>query len=105
MIVVQNRIIAPAAFAERIEHGFGQQSNLQENPGFVSFKLLKATTSPDSTENEVLYVAQTIWEDQASFEKWRSSDAFARAHGGTGSGGGQSPMRATLEIFEVKVEK
>ncbi len=106
MIVVQNRLIAPAAFADRIEHGFGQQSNLSENPGFVSFQLLKATDALGLAEGEVLYVAQTTWQTQADYETWRTGDAFARAHAGPGGGGGGgSPLRSTLEQFEVKVEK
>lgn len=102
MIVVQNRITAPANLAERIEHGFGQPGNLNEQPGFVSFKLLKATQTVGLGENEVLYVASTEWETMEAYEAWRSGDAFARAHGG---GGGQGPMRAALEIFEVKVTR
>jgi heme oxygenase (staphylobilin-producing) len=101
MIVVQNRITAPAAAAERIEHGFSQNSNLKDQPGFVSFKLLKATQVSGLGQDEVLYVASTQWESMEAFETWRSSDAFGRAHG-SGQGG---PMRATLEVFEVKVER
>jgi heme-degrading monooxygenase HmoA len=100
MIVVQNRITAPAALAERIEHGFSQSGNLNQTPGFISFKLLKATQVPDLDQAEVLYVASTAWESMEAFEAWRSSDAFGKAHGG-----GQGPMRASLEIFEVKVER
>lgn len=100
MIVVQNRITAPAALAERIEHGFSQPGNLDQNPGFVSFKLLKATQVSELGQDEVLYVASTEWESMAAYETWRNSDAFGKAHGG-----GQGPMRAALEIFEVKVER
>ena len=101
MIVVNNRITAPAGVAERIEHGFSQHGNLNEQPGFVSFKLLKATQVSGLAEDEVLYIASTEWETMEAFEAWRTSDAFARAHGG-GQGG---PMRASLEIFEVKVAR
>ncbi len=101
MVVVQNRITAPAAVAERIEHGFSQPGNLREQPGFISFKLLKATQVSGLDEDEVLYVASTEWETMEAYETWRSGDAFARAHGG----GGQGPMRATLEVFEVKVAR
>ncbi len=103
MLIVQNRLVAPTSFGERIEQGFGQQSNLAENPGFVSFKLLKATEAPGLSENEVLYIAQTTWQTRQDYETWHSSDAFSRAH--AGQGGGQSPLRATLEIFEISVEK
>ncbi len=101
MIVVQNRITAPATLAERIEHGFSQPGNLNEQSGFVSFKLLKATQVSELGPDEVLYVASTAWESMDAFEAWRNSDAFGKAHG-SGQGG---PMRASLEIFEVKVER
>lgn len=100
MIVVQNRITAPANMAERIEHGFGQHSNLKDQPGFVSFKLLKATQTTGLAEGEVLYVASTEWESMEAFEAWRSGDAFARAHSG-----GAGPMQATLEIFDVNLTR
>jgi heme-degrading monooxygenase HmoA len=101
MVVVQNRITAPASMAERLEHGFSQHSNLKEQTGFVSFKLLKATQTSGLGADEVLYVASTEWETMEAYEAWRSGDAFARAHGG----GGPGPMRAELEIFEVKVTR
>lgn len=100
MVVVQNRITAPASMAERIEQGFGQHSNLKEQAGFVSFKLLKATQASGLAQDEVLYIASTEWESMEAYETWRSGDAFAQAHSG-----GQGPMRATLEIFEVKVTR
>ena len=103
MIVVQNRLIAPKAVAERIEQGFGQQSGLDQHEGFVSFKLLRATQAPDLNEDEALYIAQTTWQTQEAYEKWRSSDAFSQAHAGSGRGG--SPLRASLEIFEISLEK
>ncbi len=105
MLVVQNRLIAPTALAGRVEQGFTHATtNMKELRGFVSFKLLRAEGQPEGVnEGEVLYIAQTIWQDRESYEGWRDSDAFSRAHSGPNSGGG-SPLRSSLEIFEAIVE-
>ncbi len=101
MLVVQNRLVAPKEFAERVEHGFRNTSNMKELPGFVSFKLLKAEGEVE--EGKLLFIAQTIWRDRASFEAWRSGDAFARAHSSP-EGGSRSPLQSQVEIFEILVE-
>src|SRR5690349_1369490 len=105
MLVVQNRIIAPSAVAQRVEQGFSHStSNMNNLRGFVSFKLLRAEGQPAGVnEGEILYIAQTIWQDRESYEAWRDSDAFARAHSGPNSGG-NSPLRSSLEIFEAIIE-
>jgi heme-degrading monooxygenase HmoA len=97
MVVVMNRLSAPAEFAGRIEQGFAHAApGMRDVPGFVGFRLLHMREQPDE---QALYIAETTWQDQASYEAWARSDAFARAHGG-GRGGG-SPLTATLETFEV----
>jgi len=80
MVVVMNRLSAPAAFAGRIEQGFAHAApGMQDVPGFVGFRLLQMREGLDG---------------QAA---WAHSDAFAQAHGR----GGGSPLTATLETFEV----
>lgn len=105
MLVVQNRLIAPTALGQRVEQGFSHaNTNMKELPGFVSFKLIRAEGQPSGVaEGEVLYVAQTIWQDREAYEKWRDSDAFARAHSGPNAGG-NSPLKSSLEVFEVVLE-
>jgi heme oxygenase (staphylobilin-producing) len=100
MIVVQNRLIAPVEMRERLEMGFKHASNMQGLAGFVSFKFLRA--EGEIEPGKALYIAQTTWEDRASFEAWRSSDSFSRAHSGPESGG-NSPLTAQVEVFEVAI--
>ncbi len=96
MVVVMNRLSAPAEFAGRIEQGFAHAApGMQDVPGFVGFRLLHMREQPDG---QALYIAETTWRDQTSYEAWAHSDAFAHAHG---RGGGGSPLTATLETFEV----
>jgi len=83
MVVVMNRLSAPAAFAGRIEQGFAHAA-----PGMQM---------REGLDGQALYIAETTWRDQTSYEAWAHSDAFAQAHGR----GGGSPLTATLETFEV----
>lgn len=96
MFVAMNRLSAPAEFAARIEHGFAQAApGMRALPGFVGFRLLRARTQPGE---DALYIAETTWQDEASYQAWIQGDAFARAHGGGGAGG---PLSATLELFDL----
>ncbi len=97
MVVVMNRLSASAEFAGRIEQGFAHAApGMQDVPGFVAFRLLHLRDGQDGQGGQALYIAETTWRDQTSYEAWARSDAFARAHGGGGS-----PLTATLETFEV----
>lgn len=98
MFVAMNRLTAPAEFGARVEQGFAH-SNMQGVAGFVNFKLLKLESE---NEGQVLYVAMTTWEDRAAFEGWQQSDNFSRAHSGQG---GNSPLKAALETFEVVLDR
>ena len=103
MFVVQNRLIAPTVMGQRVEQGFAHaNTNMHELPGFVSFKLLRAEGQPTGVgEGEILYIAQTVWRDREAYEAWHNSDAFSRAHSGPNA---NSPLKATLEIFESVLE-
>ena len=102
MYVVMNRLSAPAEFAGRIEQGFAQAGpSMRAVAGFVDFRLLRLRTPSDTDDAgaEVLYIAETTWQDEASYAAWAQSDLFARAHSGGAAAG--SPLTATLERFEL----
>ncbi len=102
MYVVMNRLSAPMEFAGRIEQGFVQAGpGMRAVAGFVDFRLLRlrAPSATDDAGAEVLYIAETTWQDETSYEAWARSDLFARAHSGGGATG--SPLTATLERFEL----
>lgn len=81
MFVAINRLTAPAELGAQIEQGFAH-SNMSGIAGFLSFKLLKLANENAENAGQALYVAMTTWADKESFENWRQSDNFARAHGG-----------------------
>lgn len=105
MLIVQNRLIAPQVMAQRLEQGFAHSTEgMKAITGFVGFKFLRAEGRPAGiAEDEVLYIAQTTWQDREAYEAWRDSDAFSRAHSGPNAGAG-SPLKSALEVFEVASE-
>ncbi len=104
MLVVQNRLVAPIVLGQRIEQGFTRATgNMKGLRGFISFKLLRVEGSPPGlADGQILYIAQTTWQDREAYEAWRESDAFSRAH--AGQGGEDNPLKSSLEIFEVVLE-
>jgi heme-degrading monooxygenase HmoA len=68
------------------EHDFEQvwltrDGHLDGVPGFIAFHLLKGPERDD----HVLYASHTLWRSEAAFMDWTRSDAFRKAHGGTGA--------------------
>ena len=66
------------AFEERWRD---RQSYLDDVPGFREFHLLRGTSNEEFTT----YVSHSQWESRDAFKAWTQSEAFQRAHGGTGS--------------------
>lgn len=58
----------------------GRESRLKDTEGFISFHMLKG---PEE-EGQVLYASQTVWESEAHFRTWTTSDAFRAAHARAG---------------------
>jgi heme-degrading monooxygenase HmoA len=91
------------------EHDFEQvwltrKTHLDEVPGFVVFHLLKG---PEK-EDYVLYASHTIWRSEADFAAWARSEAFRKAHGGTGANKtlylGHPDFEGFSVLQEVKAE-
>ncbi len=60
-------------FEKRWKH---RQSRLDQNSGFLRFKFLKTAGAAGETE----YVSHSEWLDQASFDDWKTSESFGKAH-------------------------
>ena len=58
----------------------GRESRLKDTEGFISFHMLKG---PEE-EGQVLYASHTVWESEAHFRAWTTSDAFRAAHARAG---------------------
>ena len=58
-----------------------RDSHLDDVPGFIAFHLLKGPERDD----HVLYASHSLWRSEAAFLDWTRSEAFRKAHGGTGA--------------------
>ena len=58
-----------------------RDSHLKDVPGFVAFHLLRGP----ERDNHVLYASHSLWRSEDAFVAWTRSDAFRKAHGGTGA--------------------
>ena len=94
MIVVINRLSVPAEYGEHLEQAFGQRGGSMGGvPGCQGFQLLRREGGGE-------YLVLTAWEDRASFEAWRDSDAFQRAHSSTNP---NSPVKSVLDTYDVLI--
>ena len=59
----------------------GRDSHLTEMEGFVEFHMLKGPLREDGT---ILYASHTVWESEAAFRAWTTSEQFRAAHANAG---------------------
>ncbi len=83
-IVRINAITVPADSGEELARRFaGRAGAVDHADGFEGFELLRPTDGRDT------WLVVTRWRDQAAFEAWVASPAFAHGHrGDSGAGGG-----------------
>jgi heme-degrading monooxygenase HmoA len=99
MFLAMNRFrIARGREESFLDHWRKRESYLAEVPGFVSFHLLRG----ESTEEYTLFASHTVWESEAAFAAWTTSEAFRKAH----MQAGQTPRDfylgpPQLEVFEA----
>ena len=113
MLVVMVRIpVGSPQDAARLEERFRNRAHLvDDQPGFVSFELLKGNSE---------FISVTRWRDRASLDAWMGSQSHSEAHGrspdptGGGhpqsgplpqreEGGAGSAMSASTQIYEVVI--
>lgn len=67
------------------EHRFKNRAGAIENePGYIAFRVLRPVGSDT-------YVVLTEWESPAFYEKWKESQAFAKAHAKPSEEGPEKP--------------
>lgn len=98
MIAVANSLPVREGAADRIVEMFSAgRGAVQDFPGFVAMEVLRSEDG-----SEVLVV--TWWEDRASFDAWVNSEAFRKAHGGSG-GGNLLRGHPRMTVYEVALER
>lgn len=96
MYQVNNRIrVDSREHLESLVERFRQApESMQQVPGFVSFRLLKA-------EDETHLVAETVFKSKEDFVRWTESEHFAQAHGGQKRS--EQPRNTGAEGFEIVI--
>jgi len=59
-----------------------RKSRLAELDGFQFFTLLRRVDVKEGDEVDFNYMSLTLWANKASFDAWRTGEAFKEAHGG-----------------------
>ncbi len=92
-----NAISVPTDGGPELEARFRKRLGaVDEQPGFLSFDLLRPTG-----ENEQRWFVVTRWESDEAFKAWVGSAAFR--HGHAKSEGGGPPVATGSEILEFDV--
>jgi heme oxygenase (mycobilin-producing) len=82
-VVKINAITVPPDSGDELARRFAARAGAVDNQdGFEGFELLQPT------DGRTTWLVVTRWRDEASFEAWRTSPAFAHGHG-QGPGHGQ----------------
>lgn len=98
MYLAMNRFrVAPGAEADFEAVWRNRQTRLHERDGFVSFHLLKGPATAEAT----LYASHTVWESEAHFRAWTTSQQFRDAHKGAGDTKGLYLGPPDFEGFEA----
>ena len=74
-----------------------RETHLDDVEGFKKFNLLKGPTNDEYS----LYTSHSSWESKANFENWTKSEAFRKAHSGSGKHKGIYLGHPNFEGFEV----
>jgi heme-degrading monooxygenase HmoA len=103
-VVKINAIEVPEGAGPELEKRFANRLHAVDGqPGFISFELLRPI------KGETRYFVLTHWEDEESFQAWRTGPAIEAHAGergrpvGEGHGHGQGPVSTGASLLEFEV--
>lgn len=100
-VIKINALTVPAEMGEEVARRFAARVGAVDGQeGFEGFELLRPT------DGRTTWMVVTRWRDEAAFEAWRTSPAFAHGHrpGGAGEPAPAAmPIQAELWSFDVAV--
>jgi heme-degrading monooxygenase HmoA len=112
-IIKINAITVPDDGGDELARRFSARAGaVDDQPGFEGFELLKPT------DERLTWLVVTRWADEASFEAWLNSPAFAHGHrseaergdgeghGGSGGGhpeGAEKPVGVGSELWSYEI--
>lgn len=81
MYLAMNRFTVPLDNAEAFEElWLSRESHLDQMEGFVAFDMLRGPEKDGAR----LYASHTVWDSEAHFRAWTTSDAFRASHARAG---------------------
>lgn len=99
-VVRINAITVPEGSGDELARRFAARAGaVDDAEGFEGFELLRPT------DGRTTWLVLTRWRDQAAFEAWVASPAFAHGHRGvSGAGQHHPPVAAHSELWSFDVE-
>ena len=98
-VIKINALTVPAEAGDELAHRFAARAGaVDDQEGFEGFELLKPT------DDRTTWLVLTRWRDEASFQAWLESTAFAHGHAGTdrpAAHGGPVSTGSELWSYEV----
>ena len=97
-VIKINALTVPAGMGEEVARRFAARVGAVDGQdGFEGFELLQPT------DDRSTWLVVTRWRDEASFDAWRASAAFAHGHRGEGDAPAPMPISAELWSYTVAV--
>jgi len=102
-VIKINAITVPEGSGDELARRFAARAGAVDNQeGFEGFELLKPT------DDRNVWLVMTRWRDEAAFNAWVSSPAFAHGHQGASAPaphGGPVSSHSELWSYEVNLAK
>ncbi len=96
-VIKINALTVPAEMGEEVARRFAARLGaVDDQKGFEGFELLQPS------DERTTWLVVTRWQDDASFEAWRSSPSFDHGHRGDG-GDSRPPMQIQAELWSYTV--
>jgi heme oxygenase (mycobilin-producing) len=84
-VIKINAITVPAEHGEEVARRFADRVGaVDDQDGFEGFELMRPT------DDRTTWLVVSRWRDEASFNAWLQSPAFAHGHRGVSGGGGEA---------------
>ncbi|MBV1878239.1 MAG: antibiotic biosynthesis monooxygenase [Pseudomonadales bacterium] len=78
-----------------------RKSRLEKVPGYISFKLLRATPTDECCQ----FASFTVWQSEQHFVAWTESDNFRLAHAKSNAPSGTYVGGPKLELYDVVISE
>ncbi|HAP74717.1 MAG TPA: antibiotic biosynthesis monooxygenase [Acidimicrobiaceae bacterium] len=96
-VIKINALTVPAEMGPEVARRFAARVGAVDGQdGFEGFELLQPADA------RTTWLVVTRWRDEAAFEAWKASPAFAHGHRAEG-GGGPAPMPIQAELWSYTV--